>query len=176
MSAFSGRLGLGLTGAYPFGSTAPGAPANLLHGAPGTLADLLHGRPGALANLLHGAPGTLAHVPQRLGGAAADLAHRLAQPPAQFAEDLRVLMERGHHPAKDGGDVVEADLQQRRRLYALDAKRDPPERNVSADVELQQIENLRLQGNPRLKALYLEVDLIDLEHRNVQQHIRLLVG
>ena len=157
-----------------------------LHGPASTLTDAFHSAASPLTDALHSAAspltdpfdcatGALADALQGPAGSAADLTDRLAHSAGEPLQDLRVLVEGRHHPVQDCGDVVKADLQQRRRLHALDRNRDPSERHVRAHVQLEQVENLGLEGNPGLQILYLQRDLIDLDHRDIEQYVRLLI-
>ena len=60
---------------------------------------------------------------KRLTSTLAQPAGRRTQAASELSEDLRMVIDRGHHTIDDRGDVVEASLQHRQCLYALDVER-----------------------------------------------------
>lgn len=107
-------------------------------------------------------------------GARAELIERRADPIDEPQEKLRVVIDRRHHPIDDRREVVEADLQQRVRLDTFDPEVDAAELGVDADVELQKVEDLGLECDARLQRVELEIDLVDLERRDVEEDVRIL--
>ena len=61
------------------------------------------------------------------------------------------------------------------RLHALDLQRDAAELGVDADVELEQVEDLGLEGHPRAEVLHLQADLVDLDHGDVEVDVGVFV-
>jgi hypothetical protein len=74
----------------------------------------------------------------------------------ELLDDLRVVVDRRQDAVDDPGDVVQAHLEQRVRLDTLDRQRDAPELGLDADVELEQLEDIRLQRHAGTQVLDLE--------------------
>jgi hypothetical protein len=93
-------------------------------------------------------------------------------------DDLRVAVYGGEHPVEDGGHVVEPDLQERLRLDPLYNELDPAEVRINPDRELHEVKHLSVERHLRPQVVELEVDLVHLDDRHVEQHIgyRLVTG
>ena len=65
-------------------------------------------------------------------------------------------------------------LQQSLRLDPLDVELDLPELGVDPDAQLHQVEHLRVQRHPRVEVVELEVDLVDVDDRDVEQDVGLV--
>jgi hypothetical protein len=89
----------------------------------------------------------------------------------QLLDDLRVAVYGGENAVENGRDVVEAHLQEGLRLDALYNELDPAEEHVGSDRELHQVEHLGVERHLRPQVVELEVDLIDLDHGYVEQHV-----
>ena len=70
--------------------------------------------------------------------------------------------------------MVQPNLEQRLRLDSLDVHADAPELDRHADVQLHEVQHLRFERDMRLQVLELEVDLVDLDDRDVEQDIRVI--
>ncbi|MFE6174697.1 hypothetical protein [Streptomyces sp. NPDC056464] len=160
-----------------------GAPAHILDGRAGTLPHVLYGSSGALTDvpdggsrtlpdLLDGPSGTRTHLPHGLTGSAADILHGGPDSTRQLVQDLRVAVERGEHSVDDLCDVMETYLELGLGLNARDAEMHPPERDVGAHIQFQQIQHLRLQRDMRPQVLDVQVDLVDLQDRNIEENVR----
>ena len=153
--------------------------ANLADGLARALSDLADGIAGALAKHRKRLPGALADLLDCLAGLAhhvtgssADVLDRLTE----AVDELRVAVDGGHDAIDDRGHVVEADLEQCLRLDALDVDLELAQVDVHSDVQGDQVENLCLERHMGVEVGELEVDLVDLEHRDVEQHVRGLSG
>jgi hypothetical protein len=102
-----------------------------------------------------------------------DFVYLVAHPEQERFEDLWVAVDSGEHPADDRGNPIEPYLEHRLRLDALDVQHDLAESNIRSDVEPEQVQHVRFQRHPRPQVINLEVDLLDLELRHVEQHVRL---
>src|SRR5215211_5589819 len=142
----------------------PGAAAHVPDGLAGPLADVLDRAAGPRADLLD----PLAGVGEHLAGPRADLLHASAD----GREELRVAIERQRHPVEDCVHVLQPRGQQRLRLYALDLELDLTEPGVGADAEVEQLLHRRHDGHLGAELVDLDVDLIDLGDRDVQQNVR----
>jgi hypothetical protein len=151
-----------------------GAFAKLADGLAGPLADLAHRLARTLPDVLNGAFGAfadvldrLASVAERLAGASPDLLDRSTQ----TLNQLGIAVERRQHPVYDRRHVIEPDLDQRLRLDALDVQLHLPEPGADADSELQDLSNLGDDRHVRAQVIHLEVNLVDLDSRYVDQHV-----
>jgi hypothetical protein len=113
-----------------------------------------------LANLYDGRAGSR-DVIDHVGGAGADFDHRLADRFGQLSYERGVVVDRRENAVNDPGDVVEARLEQYFRLDTLDRQLHTAERGVDAHVQIQEVEDIRLQRHPRRQVLHLERDLVD---------------
>ncbi|GAA4931003.1 hypothetical protein GCM10023224_08570 [Streptomonospora halophila] len=86
---------------------------------------------------------------------------------------MRVVVDRFQDPLDDRSDIVETHLQQGLRLDPLDGETDTPEFNIRTHIEFHQVQDLSLQRHPRPEVLDLKLDLVHLDHRDVEQYIRL---
>ena len=136
----------------------------------GPLADVFDGAAGAFADVLDRLAGTLADLADAFAGALAHLLERLAD----AFEQLRVAIERGQDAIDDRGHVVEAGPQQGLRFDAFDVQLDFAELDMNADAQLDQVEDLGVQRDASLEVVQLEVDLIDLDDRHVDDDIGLV--
>ncbi|MGN6187489.1 MAG: hypothetical protein ACTHOE_01210 [Conexibacter sp.] len=169
-----------------------GALADILHGPAGALPDVLHRPAGALADILHRtlstladvldrALGALAHVFDGVSGALTDLADALARAGTDLlkrASDAlkqrRVAIEGGQYAIDDRGDVIEASAKERLRFDPSDAQLGLAELGVNADAQLDEIEHLGMHRDARLDVVQLEVDLVDLDDRDVDENVGLV--
>jgi hypothetical protein len=62
------------------------------------------------------------------------------------------------------------------RLDTLDRQLHTAERRVNAHVQLQKVEDTRLQRHMRRQVLHLERDLVDAELRDIKQYVRLIIA
>src|SRR5215208_4571587 len=107
----------------------------------------------------------------RPAGAFAHYLDGLAYAACDVLEDLRVAVDRCQHAIDDLRDVVEANLQQRLGLDALYVEMHTSEGHIGPYVQLEEVEHLGLKRDPRSQVLEVEVDFIDLDHRDVEQHV-----
>jgi hypothetical protein len=120
-------------------------------------ADVFHSR---IEPLAHKLAGTLTHIFDRR-------AHALDEP----LDDLRVAVYGGEDPVDDGGNVVEPDLEERLCFDALYNELDPAEVRVDPDRELHEVKHLRVERHLGPQIVELEVDLVHLDDRHVEQHV-----
>jgi hypothetical protein len=130
------------------------------------LTDLWQSQRRAVAHVLD----RLARLADHVAGAGADVLDGLADAP----DELRIAIDRGHNAIDDRAHVVEPDLEQSLRLDALDVDLQSAEVDVEPDVQCDQVEDLGLERDVRLEVRDLEIDLVDLDHRDVEQHVRVL--
>ncbi|MFE6361653.1 hypothetical protein ACFVP3_16890 [Streptomyces sp. NPDC057806] len=156
--------------------SSPGAPPHVPDSNPGSLADIPYGGSGARADLLDGPSGTRAQLPHGLAGSAADVLYGGPDSTCQLVQDLRVAVERGEHAVDDLRDVVETHRELGLCLDTRDAQVHPAERDVGAHVQFEQIQHLGLQRDMRPQILDVQVDLVDLQDRNVEEDIRARAG
>ena len=135
--------------------------AKVLDDPCGALPDLADGGSPRLANLYDGRAGARDDVIDHVGGAGAEFDHRLADRLGQLSYERGVVVDRRENPVNDPGDVVEARLEQYFRLDTLDSQLHTAERGVDAHVQIQEVEDIRLQRHPRRQVLHLERDLVD---------------
>jgi hypothetical protein len=135
------------------------------------VADVLHGGPGAPADVLESPSRARTQLADRLAGSATDVLHGGPDAPRQLVQDLRTAIERGEHPVDDPCDVVEAYLELSLRLHARDAQVQPAEPHVGADIQLQQVQHLGLQRDMGPQVLDVQIDLVDLQHRNIETDV-----
>ncbi len=140
--------------------------ADLVDCVANSLTDLGKSFARALADVLDRLTGLADHVT----GASADVLDRLTE----AMDQLGIAVDRGHHSIDDRRHVVEANLEQRLCLDPLDVDLELAEADVDSDVEADEVEHLRLERDVRFELRKLEVDLVDLEHRDVEQHVRVL--
>jgi ABC-type transporter Mla subunit MlaD len=125
----------GLAGAFADAADGPaGAFADLTNALAGALTDVLEGLLGALAGILDGLAGLAEHV----AATGADVLDRRTE----ALQQLRITVERRHHAVHDGRHVVETDLHERLRLDPANVQADPPEVDVNADLELDEVEHV----------------------------------
>src|SRR5829696_3361939 len=179
----------------------PGAFANIFHGGARSFADVLHSGARTGANVFYSRAGTLAHVFDCGAGAFADvlnggsctrsdICHGLigtfsdelsrsfadilycrAHAFGQLLDDLGVAVYGRENPVEDGGQVVQPGFQERLRFYPLYDQLDPAQVHVGPDGELDQVEHLGVHRELRPQVVEFEVDLIDLDHGYVEQHV-----
>ncbi|HEX3172782.1 MAG TPA: hypothetical protein VHQ43_01015 [Solirubrobacterales bacterium] len=140
----------------------------------GTFADLARGLPSALPNVLHRPLGSFADLLDRLAGLADEMASTLAYLLGGMAdpfEQLRIAIQRGQHSLENQGDVVEPRLQQGLGLDTLDLQLHFAQADIGADADLNQVAHLGHDRYLRSQIVHLDVDLIDLDDRNVEKDI-----
>jgi hypothetical protein len=147
-----------------------GALAHALDALLRAAADLRHALPGASSDVseraLGALPGTLddvAGVAEQVVRAATDVPQRLAD----GFQQVRVAIQRGEHARKDRRHVVQASLEQRLGLDALDLELDLAESDSGAHVELDEAPGLGQHGEVRCEVVELELDLVDVDHRRI---------
>jgi hypothetical protein len=152
----------------------PGALPDVADGLPGALADVADRLPGALPNVAQRRLRALPDVLRRVAGlvdrfarALADLGDRAAQ----TLHELGVAIEARHQAIDDRGDVVEARLEHQLGLDALDVELDPAQVHVEAHVELDEVQDPRLEGDVRIEVVELEVDGVDPQLGDVEQNV-----
>ncbi|WP_160819051.1 hypothetical protein [Actinomadura sp. J1-007] len=128
-------------------------------------ADVLDGAAGALAECAYGLAGSAADVLQERSGAAGDV-----------LQDLRVGVDGLHDPFDDAGDVAQADFQEGPGFDALEGEVHVAEDDVGAHAEPQQVQDVGLERDAGLEVLDLQGDLLDLDHRDVEEDVRFLVA
>jgi hypothetical protein len=164
----------------------------------GALAHVAHGLSGALAHVADGLTRALADVPDRLAGSLAnvlqsalralsELLHRIAgltdsltgaladlrDRAAQPFDELGVAVEARHEAVHDGSHVIEPRLQDRLHLDALEVEEDTAQMHVEPDVELHEVEDVRLDRQVGVEVVELEVDRVDAQLRNIEEDIGL---
>src|SRR6185436_1702300 len=87
-------------------------------------------------------------------------------------DEVRVPIERRHQPIDDRRDVIEPDLEERLSLDSLEVELQLVELDLDADIEVEQLEHLRLQRDLRVEVLDLEVERIELDDRHVEEDVR----
>jgi hypothetical protein len=142
--------------------------AHLADGLPGALADLRQGLLGSLADVLDG----FAALAKGVTGARADVLDRLAE----ALDQLRVAVDGGHYPVDDGCDVIQTHLDQRLGLHARDVDAKLSEVYVYAHRQIHQLEHLRLEGDVGVEIVELEVDLVHLDHGDVEEDVGIASG
>jgi hypothetical protein len=140
-----------------------GSLAQLTHALTRTLADVLNRAPGALADVLN----RIARVFEGVAGAGAHIPH--GTPDAR--QQLRVPVKRQRNAVQNRADVVQPGLQQSLCLDALDLELDLAEPDIGPDADLHHLADGRHDGYLRLQVLELEVDLVDLDDRDVDQDV-----
>ncbi len=170
--------------------------AGLRDALSGALAEVSDPLPDALTELPDALPGALADVRERLVGALADLRKRLLgalagvlgdisrgaeelpgsrtrvlDGPSDSAQDLRVSIKRHGDAIDDRVHGVKARIQKRLRLDAVDLELDLVEVCHRADADLGQPAHLRDHGDLSGQVLDFDLDLVDLDHRDVDDHI-----
>jgi len=143
--------------------TLVGALSDVAEGRARALADLRQRLAGALPHFLDGIAGFVEQVP----GPTADLLHGVAHP----FEKLGIAVEREKYALEDLRDVVETGLEQRLRLDSLDLQLDLSEVSMGADFEVQQLSDLGEKGDAHVEVIDLDVDLVDLDDGNVDEHV-----
>ena len=149
---------------HPFADALP----DLADRLAGAFADISNGPLGAFADVLD----RFARLAKGMAGAAANVLDR----PTEALHQLGIAINGGQDAIDDRGHVVQANLHQCLRLHPLDVELDLAEVHVHANVEVDQVEHLGLQSHVRLQVLELEVDLVDLDDRDVEEHVRVLAG
>jgi len=163
----------------------PGALADIANGLAGPFADLTDSLIGSFTDLADGLAGSGPHVLNGSARAFTNVLNRLAglsesltgtpadvfDRPAQAFDELRVAVDGGEDAVDDRRDAVEPDFQQGLRLNAFDVDSELAEVSVDSRVEFDQVQDLRLQRNPGVEVVELEVDRVDLDHGNVQENI-----
>src|SRR5829696_2659601 len=164
-----------------------GAFADVLNGGSCTRSDICHGLIGtfsdelsrSFSDILYGRVHTLAHELTRAGanifdrgaGPFADIFYCRAHAFGQLLDDLGVAVYGRENPVEDGGQVVQPGFQERLRFYPLYDQLDPAQVHVGPDGELDQVEHLGVHRELRPQVVEFEVDLIDLDHGYVEQHV-----
>ncbi len=173
--------------------------AGLRDTLPGALAEVSDPLPDALPELSDTLSGTLAHIRERLVGALADLRKRLLgalagvlgdvsggpeelpgscprvlDGPADSAQELWVSVERHGDALDDRVHGVEARIEEGLCLDPVDLELDLVEADLGADAELGQPAHLGDHRHLSPQILDLDLDLVDLDHRHVDDHVRSL--
>src|SRR5215203_194553 len=164
-----------------------GAFADVLNGGSCTRSDICHGLIGTFSDelsrsfsdilysrahtLAHELTRALAHVFDRGAGAFADVFYRRAHTFSQLLDDLGVAVYGRENPVEDGGQVVQPGFQERLRFDALYDQLDPAQVYICPDGELDQVEHLGVHRELRPQVVEFEVDLVDLDHGYVEQHV-----
>ncbi|WP_176662519.1 hypothetical protein [Saccharomonospora azurea] len=86
-------------------------------------------------------------------------------------DDLRVAVDRRQDAVDDLGDPVEPHPELGLGLNATDRQRHPAQRHVGPHVQLQQIKDVGMQGHVSPQVLDVEVDLVDGQLRDVEEHV-----
>jgi hypothetical protein len=108
--------------------------------------------------------GRLAH---HLSGRAPDLSYR----PDQALQDLRVLADGVEGLVEEGTYLLKPHLQEHLGLQALIVS-STLSRSTSAPTDsLDEVGQLREDRHVGPEPLYVQIDLLDLEHGHVQQHV-----
>ena len=105
-----------------------------------------------------------------------NVADRVVHGLHEALEDLGVPVERRQRPVEDVVEVLEANLQFRLRLYALDVDLDLAHGHVDARDHLEQVRELCAQREMRLELLDVDIDLVDFELADVDEDIRAGLG
>ena len=154
-----------------------GSFSDISDGLARTLTDLVDGVAGALADLGQGFLRTLADLLDGLSGLADHVtragAHVL-ESLAEALDELRISVDRREDPIDNRAHVVEADLEKRLGFHTLDVDLELPELHVHTDVQLDEVEYLGLDRDMRFEVRKLEVDLVHLHHRDIEQDVRIL--
>src|SRR5215212_3613255 len=101
---------------------------------------------------------------------------RLVHRGQRLAEELGAVLQGRQHLAEDSSHVVQAGLELGLRFYALDPQLYLAQLRFEADIDLDQIREGGLEGYPHLQVLDLQVDLLHVELRHVQQYVGTTVG
>ena len=141
--------------------------ADLSNCLTGALTDVLDRALAALADVFHAFTGLIQH----LVGSTADVFNRLAD----AFEKFRIAVEGGQHPGENRRDIVQAGLEQRLGLDALNIQLNLAEPGGYAHVELDQVLQLRSKRDRSAQVINLDVDLVDLDDGHHEHHIRSLV-
>jgi len=155
-----------------------GALAHVANRLSGALAELADALAGALADVLKRPLCALAHILDRIAGILERVAGASAHVPhgaPDASEQLRIAVQRQGHAVQDRAYVVEPGLQQSLRLDALDLELNLAEPDVGPDAELDHLANRCNNRNLGLQIVELEVDLVDLDDRDVDQDVRTFV-
>jgi hypothetical protein len=148
--------------------------ADLTDSLIGTFTDLADGLAGSRPHVLNGSARAFTDVLNRLAGRAESLPGTptdVFDRPPQALYELWIAVDGGEDAVDDRRDAVEPDFQQSLRLDAFDVDSELAEVSVDPRVEFDQVQDLRLQRNPGVEVVELEVDRVDLDHGNVQENI-----
>jgi hypothetical protein len=135
--------------------------------------------PATLTQLAGSFTGAFADLPDRFVRSFADFADRFArsfgdrfQRVRDLLQDVRVTVERGQDPVDDRRDMVEPRPQQGLGFDAVDVEFDLPQLGMDADAEPDQVQHLGVERDPGHEVVELEMDLVDLDHRDVNDDVR----
>jgi hypothetical protein len=117
------------------------------------------------------APDHLAGVGEQVMSSAAHVTKRLAN----ALEQLGVAVQCCQDARQDLRDFRQADLEQCLRLYILDVELDLPEPHRGAGIQLYEMPGLGEQGEVGPEVVHLELDLIDLDDRRVNEDVNRLL-
>src|SRR5215213_11826104 len=77
---------------------------------------------------------------------------------------------------EDGANVIEADLQEHLGPYPFYFELDLVQPSVHADLQVEEACELSKEGDVRPEILNRQLDPVDLELRDIQNHVDLLTG
>src|SRR5829696_1883518 len=90
-------------------------------------------------------------------------------------EQLRVAVERQQDTLEDFRNGVEPRFEQRLRLDALDLQLDLAQMCLRPDADVEQLPDPGEHGHPSIEVVDFDVDLVNLDDRDVGQDVRALL-
>ena len=104
-----------------------------------------------------------------------DVLHRTPHAPGHLFQDLWVRVDGLQNPRDDLPNIVELDLERGLGLDPLDGETDTAEPDIRPYLQFEQVQHFGLEGDGGSEVFDFELDLVDLHHRHVEEHVRLLV-
>ncbi|GLU50175.1 hypothetical protein [Nocardiopsis ansamitocini] len=149
------------------------APTNTFHSTSRTPTDVPDGGARTPTDILHSTSRTLSQGSHGLPRAARHLVESGFHPSGHVFQDLRVRVDGLEDARNDFPDVVEPDLEQGLGLDPLDVEVDTAESDVRPHFQFEQVQHFGLERDGGQQVLDLEFDLVDLQGRDVEEHVRL---
>src|ERR687898_833109 len=100
---------------------------------------------------------------------------RLVHRSQRLAEELGAVFQGFQYLAEDSPHVVQAGLQLGLGFDTLDRQLHLAQLRFEADIDLDQVREHSLESYPNLQVLDLQVDLLHVERRHVQQYVGISV-
>src|SRR5215208_8298110 len=101
---------------------------------------------------------------------------RLVHRSQRLAKELRAVLQGCQYLAEDSPHVVQAGLQLGLGFDTLDRQLHFAQLRFEANIDLDQVREHSLESYPNLQVLDLQVDLLHVERRHVQQYVGITVG